>query len=70
MKNLGNFESIKKINKSQQTAENFQFSFKVISEREIKNAIKDLPIDKSTISDDIACTNLLPKTDRYNLMNL
>ena len=47
-------ESIKKIKKYQQEAENPAFSFRVISEEEVKNAIKDLPINKSTISGDIA----------------
>ena len=65
MKNLRNFESIKKIKEFQETAENFPFLFKVISEEEIKNAVKDLPINKSTISGDLACTDLLQKTDRY-----
>ena len=41
MKNLKNFESIKKIKESQKAAENSSFSFKVISEEDIKNAIKD-----------------------------
>ena len=53
MKNFRNFESIKKIKESQQKAENSSFSFKIISEEEVKNAIKDLPIKKSTISGDI-----------------
>ena len=46
MKNFRNFESIKKIKESQQAAENSIFSFKVTSEEEVKNAIKDLPITK------------------------
>ena len=50
---LRNFESIKKIKESQQGAENFSFLFKVISKEEVKNAIKGLPITKSTISGDI-----------------
>ena len=53
MKTFRNFESIKKIKESQQGAENPSFSFKVISEEEVKNAIKDLPINNSTISGDI-----------------
>ena len=53
LENCGNTESIKKIKKSQQAAENSSFSYKVISEEEVKNAIKDLPINKSTISGDI-----------------
>ena len=65
MKNLRNFESIKKVKEFQETAENFPFLFKVISEEEIKNAVKDLPINKSTISGDLSCTDLLQKTDRY-----
>ena len=40
VKNFRNFESIK-IKESQQAAENSSFSFKVISEEEVKNAIKD-----------------------------
>ena len=52
MKNCRNFEIIKKIKKSQEAAENSSFSFKVISE-EVKNTIKNLPINKSTISGDI-----------------
>ena len=51
--NFRNFETIKKIKKSQQAAENFSVSFIVISEEEVKHAIKDLPINKSTISGDI-----------------
>ena len=47
------FDNIKKIKKSQQTAANSSFSFKIISEEEVKNAIKGLPINKSTISGDI-----------------
>ena len=42
-----------KIKESQQTAENSSFSFKVISKEEVENAIKDLRINKSTISGDI-----------------
>ena len=53
VKAFRNFESIKKIKEPQQGAENSSFSFKVISEQEVKNAIKDLPINKSTISGDI-----------------
>ena len=53
-KTFRKIESIKKIKKSQQEAENPAFSFRVISEEEVKNAIKDLPINKSTISGDIA----------------
>ena len=53
MKNCRNFESLKKIKGSQEAAENSSFSFKVISEEEVKNAIKNLPINKSTISCDI-----------------
>ena len=41
VKNFRNFESIKKIKESQQAAENASFSFKVISEEELKNYIKD-----------------------------
>ena len=55
-----------KIKESQQTAENSSFSFKVISKEEVENAIKDLPINKSTISGDIwaAWSHLLQKTGR------
>ena len=53
-KTFRKIESIKKIKKSQQEAENPAFSFRVISEEEVKNAIKDFPINKSTISGDIA----------------
>ena len=51
VKNFRNFEIIK-IKESQQAAENSSFSFKVISE-ELKNAIKNLPLNKSTLSGDI-----------------
>ena len=47
------FDNIKKIKKSQQAVANSSFSFKIISEEEVKNAIKGLPINKSTISGDI-----------------
>ena len=53
MKNCRNFESLKKIKESQEAAENSSFSSKVISEEEVKNAIKNLPINKCTISGDI-----------------
>ena len=53
VKNFRNFESINEIKEFQQAAENSSFSFKRISEEEVKNAIKDLPINKSTISGDI-----------------
>ena len=53
MKTFRNFENIKKIKKSQQAVANSSFSFKIISEEEVKNAIKGLPINKSTISGDI-----------------
>ena len=39
VENLRNSESIKKINESQQAAENSSFSFKLISEEEVKTAI-------------------------------
>ena len=48
-----NFESIKNIKESQPADENSSFSFKVISEKEVKNTIQDLPIKKSSISGDI-----------------
>ena len=53
MKTFRNFESIKKIKESQQGAENSSFPFKTNGEEEVKNAIKDLHINKSTISGDI-----------------
>ena len=53
VKTFRKFEGIKTIKQSQQEAENYAFSFKVISEQEVKNAIKDLTISKSTISGDI-----------------
>ena len=53
VKHFRNSESIKKIKESQQAAENSSFLFKVISVEEVKCAIKDLPINKSTISGDI-----------------
>ena len=52
------FESIKKIKESRQGAENSSFSFKIITEEEVKNAIKYLPTNKSTILGDIP-TNIL-----------
>ena len=54
VKNFRNFGSIKKIQESQATTENSSFSFEVINEEEVKNAIKDLPINKFTISSDIS----------------
>ena len=59
VKKFRNFERIK-IKESQQAAKNSAFSFKVFSEEEVKNAIKDLPINKSTISGDIP-TKILKK---------
>ena len=41
VKNFKNFESINKIKESQQAAENSSILFKVISEEEVKNVIKD-----------------------------
>ena len=66
MKNFRNFESIKKIKESQQTAGNPSFSFKIISEEEVKNAIKDLPINKSTISVDITTKILKQHAQIYS----
>ena len=66
MKNFRNFESIKKIKESQQTAGNSSFSFKIISEEEVKNAIKDLPINKSTISVDITTKILKQHAQIYS----
>ena len=71
-----NFESIKKIKESQQGAENSSFSLKVISEEEAKNAIKDLPINKSIISGDISTkilkqySQIYSKTWQIFLINL
>ena len=67
MENFRNSESIKKIKESQQAAENSSFSFKIISKKEVKNSIKDLPINKSTISGNIP-TKILKK--QIFLMNL
>ena len=53
MKNFRNSESIKKIKESQQATENSSLSFKIISVEEVKNDIKELPINKSTIPGDI-----------------
>ena len=47
------FEGIKKIKESQQVTGNSSFSFKVVSEGEVRNAIKVLPINKPTISGNI-----------------
>ena len=66
MKNFRNFESIKKIKESQQTAGNSSISFKIISEEEVKNAIKDLPINKSTISVDITTKILKQHAQIYS----
>ena len=66
VKNFRNFESIKKIKESQQAAENSSFSFKVISEEEVQNTIKDLPINKSTISGDIPTKILNQQTQIYS----
>ena len=69
-------ESIKKIEESQKAAENSSFSFKIVSKEEVKNAIKDLPINKSTISDDIPTEILKSHAQIYSkklaefLMNL
>ena len=61
-----NSESIKKIKESQQPAENSSFSFKVISEKEVKNAIKDLPIKKTTLSGDISTKILKQHAQLYS----
>ena len=53
LKNFRIFESIKKIQEPQPAAENSSFFVKVIIEEGLKNAIKDLPINKSTISREI-----------------
>ena len=47
------FEGIKKIKESQQVTGNSSFSFKVVSEGEVRNAIKVLPINKPFISGNI-----------------
>ena len=51
-------EGIKKIKEFQQATENFLFSFKVVSEEEVKNTIKVLPINKPTIYGDITTKSL------------
>ena len=48
VKNVRNFECIKKIKASQEAAKNSLFSFNVIGEKEVKNVIKRLPINKCT----------------------
>ena len=48
MKTFRNFESTKKTKESQQGGQNSIPPFKIITEEEVKNAIKDLPINKST----------------------
>ena len=48
VKNVRNFECIKKIKASQESAKNSLFSFNVIGEKEVKNVIKQLPINKCT----------------------
>ena len=53
LKNFRIFESIKKTKESQPAAENSSFFVKAISEEGVKNVIKDLPINKSTISREI-----------------
>ena len=52
--NFRNSESTEKIKDSQQAAENSSFSFKVISKEEVKNTIKDLFLNKYTISGNIS----------------
>ena len=52
-KNIGLENTLSKIVESLEGVENFLFLFKVISEEEVKNAIKDLPLNRSTISGDI-----------------
>ena len=66
VKAFKNFESIKKIKEPQQGAENSSFSFKVISEQEVKNAIKYLPTSKSTISGDIPTKSLKQYAQVYS----
>ena len=67
--NSRNFEGIKKIKESQEAAENSSFLFKVISKEEVKNAIKTLSINKSTISDDIP-TKLFKQHAQIDSKNL
>ena len=50
VKNVRNFESIKKIKASQEAAKNSSFLFNVIGEKEVKNVMKQLPINKCTFS--------------------
>ena len=50
VKNVRNFECIKKIKASQEAAKNSSFSFKEIGEKEVENVIKQLPINKCTFS--------------------
>ena len=66
---IRNFESIKKIKESQEVAENSLFSFKVISEEELKYVITDLPLNKSTTSGDIP-TKILKQHAEINSKNL
>ena len=63
---IRNFESIKKIKKSQEVAENSLFSFKVISEEELKYVITDLPLNKSTTSGDIPTKILKQHAEIYS----
>ena len=63
---IRNFESIKKIKESQEVAENSLFSFKVISEEELKYVITDLPLNKSTTSGDIPTKILKQHAEIYS----
>ena len=67
-----NSESIKKIKKSGPPSESSSFSFREISEAEVYNAMKDLPINKSTISRDIPVIILKQHAHIYsrNLTNI
>ena len=66
VKNFRNFERIKKIKESLQAAGNSSFSFKMISEEEVKNVIKDLPMNKSTISGNIPTKILRQNAQIYS----
>ena len=66
VKNFRNFERIKKIKESLQAAGNSSFSFKMISEEEVKNVIKGLPINKSTTSGNIPTKILRQNAQIYS----
>ena len=64
--NSRNFEGIKKIKESQEAAETQEAA---VSKEEVKNAIKTLSINKSTISDDIP-TKLFKQHAQIDSKNL